>query len=55
MEASLSQQPASQAALEARINGLINALYAPTEQGAVMQEFARIKAQVASGRTDDAP
>ena len=53
-EAVTAQGPASRAALEAQINGLINALYAPTEQGAVMQQFARIKAQLASGRTDDA-
>src|SRR5688572_22706687 len=49
-----TQGPATQAALEAQINGLINALYLPTEQGAVMQQFARIKAQLASRRTDDA-
>ena len=41
-------------ALEAQINGLINALYAPTEQGAIKAQFARIKAQVASNRSDDA-
>jgi alpha-tubulin suppressor-like RCC1 family protein len=49
-----TQGPATQAALEAQINGLINALYTPTEQGAVVQQFARIKAQLASRRTDDA-
>ena len=49
-----AQGPATQAALEAQITGLINALYAPTEQGTVMQQFARIKAQLASGRTTDA-
>ena len=49
-----AQGPASQAVLEAQINGLINALYTPTEQGDVMRQFARIKAQIASGRTDDA-
>ena len=40
-----------QAALEAQINNLINSLYAPTDQGASFSAFARIKAQVASGRT----
>ena len=49
-----AQGPATQAALEAQINGLINALYAPTAQGAVQREFARIKAQVASNRTTEA-
>ena len=51
---STAQGPATQAALEAQINGLINALYAPTAQGAVQREFARIKAQVASNRTTEA-
>lgn len=49
-----AQGPASQAALEAQINGLITALYPPQEQGDVVRDFARIKAQVASGRTADA-
>ena len=51
---STAQGPAPQAALEAQINGLINALYVPTEQGAVQVAFARIKAQVASNRTTEA-
>jgi hypothetical protein len=50
----MAQGPAPQAALEAQINGLIGALYAPRDQGAVKADFARIKAQVASGRTADA-
>jgi hypothetical protein len=51
---SMAQGPAPQAALEAQINGLIGALYAPRDQGAMKSDFARIKAQVASGRTADA-
>ena len=51
---STAQGPASQAALEAQISGLINALYAPTDQGAIVQQFAQIKAQLASRRTADA-
>jgi alpha-tubulin suppressor-like RCC1 family protein len=50
----MSQGPASQAALEAQINGLINSLHAPQDQGPVFSDFARIKAQLASGRTSDA-
>src|SRR5262245_5704645 len=49
-----SQIPSDRAALEAQINGLINALYAPKEQGKVFSSFARIKAAIASGRTNDA-
>src|ERR1044071_5709538 len=52
--ASASAGPSSNAALEAQINGLINALYAPKDQGSVHKEFAQIKAQIASGRTADA-
>ena len=36
---SASQGPASGAALEAQINGLINALYLPKDQGSVFKEF----------------
>jgi len=43
--------PSDRAALEAQINGFINALYAPKEQGAVFSAFAKIKARV--GRPDD--
>jgi len=46
--------PSDRAALEAQINGFINALYAPKEQGAVFSAFAKIKARVASGRTSEA-
>lgn len=46
--------PADQAALEAQINGLINALYAPTAQGPVFAAFAKVKAAIVSGRTDAA-
>ena len=49
-----AQGPAPQAALEAQINSLINALYAPSDQGNVFRDFAQIKAQIASGRTADA-
>jgi alpha-tubulin suppressor-like RCC1 family protein len=42
------------AALEAQINSLINALYAPRAQGPVLSAFAKVKAQIASGRTTDA-
>jgi alpha-tubulin suppressor-like RCC1 family protein len=48
------QSPAGNAALEAQVNGLINALYTPSSQGAAFASFARIKAAVASGRTGDA-
>jgi len=48
----LAKGPADPAALEAQINGLIGALFAPTDQGAVKKEFARIKNAVA--RSDDA-
>jgi hypothetical protein len=48
---SASQAPASRAALEAQINSLINALYAPTAQGAIFSAFAGIKADLASGQT----
>ena len=53
-EVSTAQGPATKAAQEAQINGLIDALYAPQEQGAVKSQFARIKAQVASNRTAEA-
>lgn len=53
-DALTARGPATQAALEAQINGLVNALYAPKEQGAVKVDFARIKAQLASGRTEEA-
>ena len=52
-----SQTPAAaapQAAPEAQINGLINALFAPRDQGDFFRAFARIKSQIASGRTTDA-
>jgi len=48
---SASQAPPSRAALEAQINSLINALYAPTAQGNIFSAFARIKADLASGKT----
>ncbi|HEY6829549.1 MAG TPA: hypothetical protein VI259_21980 [Gemmatimonadaceae bacterium] len=51
---SSAQAPSNKAALEAQINSLINSLYAPTAQGAVFSAFAKVKAQIASGRTDDA-
>ena len=51
---SASKGPADPAALEARINGLINALFAPKDQGDFFKAFARIKSQIASGRTTDA-
>ena len=44
-EVSTAQGPATKAAQEAQINGLIDALYAPQEQGAVKSQFARIKAR----------
>jgi alpha-tubulin suppressor-like RCC1 family protein len=44
----------NRAALEARINTLINALYAPPDQGRVFAQFAQVKAQVASGQTSSA-
>ena len=50
----LAQGPAPQAAAEAQINALINALYGPTSRGAAHRDFARIKAHVAANRTDDA-
>jgi hypothetical protein len=53
-KASTSQGPSSNAAIEAQINGLINALYAPKDQGAVHKEFAQIKSAIASGRTEQA-
>src|SRR5690348_6997912 len=45
-----SQLPSNRAAREAQINGLINALYAPKDQGAIFAQFAKNKAQVASGK-----
>jgi len=48
----LAKGPADPAALEAQINGLIGALFAARDQGAVKKEFARIKNAVARG--DDA-
>ncbi len=48
-----SQLPSNRAAREAQINGLINALYAPKDQGGVFAQFAKIKAQLASGNTAD--
>ena len=51
---SASQGPSSRAALEAQINGLINDLYAPRDQGAVYKQFADIKSDIASGRSADA-
>jgi len=41
---SAAKAPADRAALEAQINGLINALYAPTDQGRVFSSFVRVKA-----------
>jgi len=49
---SASQGPASGAALEAQINGLINALYLPKDQGSVFKEFAQVKSAIASGNPD---
>ena len=51
---SASQGPSSRAALEAQINGLINDLYAPKDQGAIYKQFADIKGDIASGRTASA-
>jgi alpha-tubulin suppressor-like RCC1 family protein len=52
--ASVVTGPVSQAALEAQINSLINALFAPKDQGAIYKQFAQIKSQLASGKTSDA-
>ncbi len=51
---SAAQAPSTNAALEAQINSLINGLYAPTAQGAVFSAFAKVKAEIASGRTASA-
>jgi alpha-tubulin suppressor-like RCC1 family protein len=48
------QDVTDRAALEAQINSLINGLYAARAQGPVFSAFAKVKAQLASGRTADA-